>query len=445
MTTASCPSPATAQSTPCYADTAGYVSARIVANTRIADNTWRLRLDCPAIASAALPGQFAMLRIPGRSDPLLARPLAFYDTFSDETARRSDGPPHRYAEFIYAVHGRFTTALREVPAGHEMVIWGPLGNGFQIPAVDHLVLVAGGIGQTALLGLGRERLGQKAYGPAGRTAPPRAGRVTCCWGARHAGLFGGGQKTEAAAEAASAKDRRAALEQAIAANPATVEPYLELADILERDATVEEAQQILAKALAVSGSDLKVREHVEDRQLRWARNKLHVAEKRQAEQDSPENRAAVERTRAAVLKQEIEIYAARAARYPENLNWKYELAVRLKTAGNHAEAIKHFQDVLQDARRKGAVSLELGECFQKIRQYPLAMRSYQTAVESLTDREMDLRKRALYRAGVLAAGLDDPDSARKYLSTLAELDFGYRDVVQRLDKLTPAKDKGAGT
>ncbi|MFM8803925.1 MAG: tetratricopeptide repeat protein [Planctomycetia bacterium] len=260
-----------------------------------------------------------------------------------------------------------------------------------------------------------------------------------------AAAAGGGQKTEAAAEAASAKDRRAALEQAIAANPATVEPYLELADILERDATVEEAQQILAKALAVSGSDLKVREHVEDRQLRWARNKLHVAEKRQAEQDSPENRAAVERTRAAVLKQEIEIYAARAARYPENLNWKYELAVRLKTAGNHAEAIKHFQDVLQDARRKGAVSLELGECFQKIRQYPLAMRSYQTAVESLTDRELDLRKRALYRAGVLAAGLDDPDSARKYLSTLAELDFGYRDVAQRLDKLTPAKDKGAGT
>jgi hypothetical protein len=45
---------------------------------------------------------------------------------------------------------------------------------------------------------------------------------------------------------------------------------------------------------------------------------------------------------------------------------------------------------------------------------------------------------------VLAAVLDDIDSARKYLSALAELDFGYRDVAQRLDKLTPAKDKGSG-
>jgi dihydroorotate dehydrogenase electron transfer subunit len=66
-----------------------------------------------------------------------------------------------------------------------------LGNGFQIPAVDHLVLVAGGIGQTALLGLGRERLGKTTYGPASRPQPTRCRRVTCCWGARHAGLFGG--------------------------------------------------------------------------------------------------------------------------------------------------------------------------------------------------------------------------------------------------------------
>jgi tetratricopeptide (TPR) repeat protein len=253
-----------------------------------------------------------------------------------------------------------------------------------------------------------------------------------------------GPKADPAGEGAAAKDRRTTLEQAIAKNPADIEAYLELADVLERDATLEEAKKLLSKALSASGNDLKVREHVEDRQLRWTRGRLHLAEKRLAEDDSPDNRQAVERLRATLLKFEIEVYSARTARYPENVNWKYELAMRLKAAGNHAEAIKQFQDVLQDARRKGAVALELGECFQKIRQYPLALRNYQTAVESLTDRELDLRKRALYRAGVLAAGLEDLDSARKYLSTLAELDFGYRDVAERLDKLTPAKDKGAG-
>ena len=183
------PAAPTATTQPCYADTASLASASIVAHGQIAENTWRLRIDCPAIASAAIPGQFAMIRIPHRSDPLLARPLAVYDTAWGDDGKGGKTP--RYADFIYAVHGRFTTALRDIPVGHELVAWGPLGNGFQIPDVDHLILVAGGIGQTALLGLGRERLGRAVYGPASRLAPARANRVTCCWGARHAGLFGG--------------------------------------------------------------------------------------------------------------------------------------------------------------------------------------------------------------------------------------------------------------
>jgi tetratricopeptide (TPR) repeat protein len=239
-------------------------------------------------------------------------------------------------------------------------------------------------------------------------------------------------------------DRIAALRLAVKEKPTEIEPYLELADLLEREAKVEEAESVLAKALAASGNDLKVREHMEDRQLRWARHRIHVAEKRLESEDTPDNRSTLERLRAAQTKHEIEIYSARCERYPENIGWRYELAMRLKAAGNHTEAIRHFQDVLQDPRRRGGVSLELGECFQKIKQYQLAMRNYIAAVESLTDREMELRKRALYRAGVLAAGLDDRDAAQKYLSALAGLDYGYRDVAQRLDKLAGSKDNGAG-
>ena len=64
------------------------------------------------------------------------------------------------------------------------------------------------------------------------------------------------------------------------------------------------------------------------------------------------------------------------------------------------------------------------------------------AVEALTDRELELRKRALYRAGVLAAGLKDLDAAQKHLSAVAGLDYGYRDVAQRLDKLRSTKHNG---
>lgn len=254
------------------------------------------------------------------------------------------------------------------------------------------------------------------------------------------GASTGAQPPEASAESA-ATDRRQELELAIAEDPTRIEAYLDLADLLEREATVAEAEQMLAKALDASGNDLTVREHVEDRQLRWSRSRVVLAEKRLAEADTPEHRGVLDKLRAALLKQEIEVYAARAARYPENMTWKYELAMRLKASGNYVEAIKHFQETLNDARRKGVIALELGECFQKIKQYQLAMRNYEAAIDSLTDRELELRKRAIYRAGVLAAGLNDVDTARKYLSTLAELDFGYRDVVERLDKLSAPKDK----
>jgi tetratricopeptide (TPR) repeat protein len=242
-----------------------------------------------------------------------------------------------------------------------------------------------------------------------------------------------------------ATDRATVLRQQIKENPAGIEAYLELADLLERDATVAEAEQMLAVALSASGGDIKVQEHIEDRHLRWARHRVMLAEKRQEEDGSSENRRLVERLRAEQIKREIDVYGARCQRYPENVIWKYELAMRLKAAGNHTEAIRHFQEVLGDPRRKGAVSLELGECFQKIKQYELSMQNYRTAVEVLSEREPDLRKRALYRAGVLAAGLGDTDSARKYLALLAGLDFGYRDVRERLDKLGMAVDNsGSG-
>ncbi len=189
-------SPATPQSASsagvCHADAATYADARIVFNHQVAARTWRIRIECPAIAAAAVPGQFAMLRIPGRSDPLLARPLAVYDTFTGEADRLPSGPAagRRFADFLYLVHGKFTTALQDIGPGNELIVWGPLGNGFAAaPAADHLILVAGGIGQTALLAFGRERLGGGSYGSAGRSVP-RSRRVTLCWGARTAAMFG---------------------------------------------------------------------------------------------------------------------------------------------------------------------------------------------------------------------------------------------------------------
>ena len=155
-------------------------TSRVVSHRRIAEATWRIRLDCPRLAAASAAGHFAMVRIAGRVDPLLGRPLAVYDTFRGPDDVDPAGPPaeRRYVDFVYAVHGRFTTALATLRRGDEVTVWGPLGNGWrEVPAADRLLLVAGGIGQTSLLTLGRDRAAAGA-------------RVTFCWGAGRAVAFG---------------------------------------------------------------------------------------------------------------------------------------------------------------------------------------------------------------------------------------------------------------
>jgi dihydroorotate dehydrogenase electron transfer subunit len=78
-----------------------------------------------------------------------------------------------------------TNRLAKYRAGDEIEIWGPLGNGFPAIAADHLIMVAGGIGQTPFKALGQEFLGTHQYGDPPRRVVP-AKRVTMCYGVRTA-------------------------------------------------------------------------------------------------------------------------------------------------------------------------------------------------------------------------------------------------------------------
>jgi dihydroorotate dehydrogenase electron transfer subunit len=63
-------------------------------------------------------------------------------------------------------------------------LWGPLGNGFPLPAARHLVCVGGGIGYTPFLAVLREAAGARSYGSPPRRATTRPERMTFCYGVR---------------------------------------------------------------------------------------------------------------------------------------------------------------------------------------------------------------------------------------------------------------------
>lgn len=162
-----------------YADHAEQCSTRIIENVQLARDTFRVRFAAPLIARSALPGQFAMLRLEGCNDPLIARPLAVYQVDGAELV-----------DLVYLVKGKFTRRLSQLGVGTPLAVWGPLGNGFSSQATEHLIMVAGGIGQTPFVMLGAEFSGRRSFGNPPRKVTP-AKQVTLLYGARTAACLAG--------------------------------------------------------------------------------------------------------------------------------------------------------------------------------------------------------------------------------------------------------------
>jgi len=169
---------------PHFADHGWYGRVTIEEIVPLARDTFRLRFACPEMARRFVPGQFLMIRLSGSTDPLLGRPMALYDTVFD-----AHGAP-RAIDVVFLVVGKLTGKLAEMQAGDPLEVWGPLGNGFPAKRVDHLVMVAGGIGQTPFLALAQEYLGLRPYGAPRRRVSP-AKRITLCYGARSADYLAG--------------------------------------------------------------------------------------------------------------------------------------------------------------------------------------------------------------------------------------------------------------
>ena len=150
----------------------------------IGEGSYRLRVAAPAIAAAAVPGQFVMIRMSGLNAPLIGRALAIYDIVNDE-----NGQP-TWVDLVYIRKGALTSVLSDSALGTKVTLWGPLGNGFANRSCDRLIMAAGGIGQTPMLLLGREALGTQSFGKTDR-ANGWSKKVELIYGARRESLLAG--------------------------------------------------------------------------------------------------------------------------------------------------------------------------------------------------------------------------------------------------------------
>jgi len=233
------------------------------------------------------------------------------------------------------------------------------------------------------------------------------------------------------------------LREVVRTDPANLEKALQLADLYLQEQRLDDADHVLERARAAAGNgDLRILERLEEIQIRRAGLLVQQAQRHADHEQSPAAKELLERAKRQSHQVELEVFAARAEREPLNARLQWELGLRWKRTGKYKEAIQAFQAARSDSRRKSLVLIELGECFQKIEQYKLALSHYEQALEDADAVDPETRKLALYRAGVLATGLRELDRAERHLAELAGIDFGYRDVAERLDKIARLRHSG---
>jgi len=228
--------------------------------------------------------------------------------------------------------------------------------------------------------------------------------------------------------------KKARLEAEIKRQPKNLALYDELAEIYAREEDYAKAEDLLKRAFEAT-QDVNAKEKLEDVQLRCLRVELGNAEQAYRARPDEKNEQKLAAARKALWAKELDVYKARVDRFPNNQAFRFELGVRYQLNGVYEEAIKQYQAAQSDPRRKGLCLLNLGQCFEKIGQHRLAMKHFEQAVQEIADRDADNKKRSLYSAAVLAYRLRNFQQAEQFASSLAAMDYSYKNVGQLLDKI----------
>jgi dihydroorotate dehydrogenase electron transfer subunit len=135
--------------------------AAVIENRPLTGGHFLLSLHSPRQAPEVRPGQFAMVRVLGRSDVLLRRPMSIFDVCARDGSYASSSRKQnqqQVLQLLYKIVGRGTRLMSQLRPGEKVGLLAPLGHGFyeedylpQAHECDEILHVAGGIGIAALL------------------------------------------------------------------------------------------------------------------------------------------------------------------------------------------------------------------------------------------------------------------------------------------------------
>ncbi|MHC4394785.1 MAG: hypothetical protein ACYS1A_03950 [Planctomycetota bacterium] len=132
---------------------------------------------------------------------------------------------------------------------------------------------------------------------------------------------------------------------------------------------------------------------------------------------------------------ELEHYRLCMENYPTDLQAKYEYGIRLFRNKQYDQAIPLFQEAQRDPRRRVSAMDRIGLCFFAKGWFTDAIDIFSQAINSHELKEDAIAKELRYNLARSHQENGDTEKALDIYRKLAQLDFAYKDVRQRVDQL----------
>lgn len=230
--------------------------------------------------------------------------------------------------------------------------------------------------------------------------------------------------------------------KAVIADPNSQANVLKLAETLFDTNTrpgCEQAVKVLRDAFARSGSFLFKKRAGEYIMKRLAIEARQAMTAYKADPESQELKKAYLIALNKENKAKLQHYKTCVAQYPTDLVLKYEYALCLINDKNYDEAIPLLQDAQKDPRKKLFAMDETGLCFFHKGWYADAIDIFTQAIESCEVKDSKIAKDLRYNLARSYEKDGQTDKAYELFRKLAQQDFGYKDVKERVDKLRNVK------
>jgi len=210
---------------------------------------------------------------------------------------------------------------------------------------------------------------------------------------------------------------------------------------LQEDKGEKEAVELLEKAYK-SKSDFSFKQRAGQIRMKQLRRKIRQAKTAvEAKPEDSEAKSRLSKLNAYLNNTELEHYRLCVENYPTDLQAKYEYGTRLIRNKKYDEAIPLFQESQKDPRHKISSMDKIGLCFFYKGWYADAIDIFTQVIDSYEIKDDGVAKELRYNLARSYEQKGETGKALEIYRKIAQLDFGYRDVRQRVDRL---RGKGVG-